>query len=131
MVSNLSFGPTDSQRRFEISGTVKVRKVEIELTREDRDTQQSSVLRKVQEELPRTKDRYCNSCSTSRYNSRSVTCTCDDNYYHDSEDAIRLMSITHYEELNAGDSVYLKFVSGGAWVGGTSKFTFSGEYIQE
>ena len=101
----------------------------MELTREDGDTHQSSVIRRIEEELPRTKDKYCNSCSYSRYQS-SVSCTCAD-LLHDSEDAIRLMSLTHFERLNAGDSVYLKAVSGGAYVGGNVKFTFSGEYISE
>ena len=99
----------------------------MELTREDRDTRQSSVIRKLQEELPRIKDKYCNSCLRSSY-SQLVTCTCDYEY-HDFEDAVRMVSFAHYERLNAGDSVYLKSVSGGAYVGESSKFIFSGEYI--
>ena len=106
-------------------------KVKMELTREDGDTHQSSVIREIHQDLPRIKDKYCKSCSTYGYNSRTVTCTCDDNYYHDSEEAIRLMSFTHYERLNADDSVYLKAVSGGAYVGENVKFIFSGEYISE
>ena len=59
-------------------------KVKMELTREDGDTHQSSVIREIHQDLPRIKDKYCKSCSTYGYNSRTVTCTCDDNYYHDS-----------------------------------------------
>ena len=60
----------------------------------------------------------------------TVTCTCNEDH-QEAEDAVRVMSITHFQKLNAGDSVYLKQVSGGIWVGGTSNFIFSGEYISE
>ena len=48
-----------------------------------------------------------------------------------SESAIRQMSFTHYLKLSEGDSIYLKAVSGEAYVGGKSKLMFSGEYISE
>ena len=48
-----------------------------------------------------------------------------------SESAIRQMSFTHYLKLSEGDSIYLKAVSGEAYIGGKSKFMFSGEYISE
>ena len=113
-------------------------KVKMELTREDGHTHQTSVIRKVRDYLPETNDKYCQSCTTSSErtygysmtHAHTVTCTCHEDR-HDAEDAIRMVSFTHYERLNAGDSVYLKSVSGGAWVGETSKFIFSGEFISE
>ena len=122
--------------RFELSGAVKRAKFQIDLTREDGDTHQTSVIRVIQDDLPETNDKYCQSCTTSsssssRYShSHAVTCTCNEDH-QEAEDAVRMMSITHFQRLNAGDSVYLKDVSGGIWVGGTSQFIFSGEYITE
>ena len=116
---------------------MKSAEFKMELTLEDGDTHQTSVIRNVQDNLPETKDKYCQSCtSSSHYSSSSyghshtVTCSCNEDH-QDAEDAIRMVSFTHYERLNAGDSVYLKYVSGGSWVGATSKCIFRGEYISE
>ena len=54
--------------------------------------------------------------------------------HQDAEDAILMMSITNFEKLNAGNSVFLEQVSGGIWVGRAKRannFFFSGEFISK
>ena len=103
----------------------------MELTREDVATHQTSVLREIQDDLPKTKDKYCGTCTYSpNIIGNRVSCSCTE-HNQDAEKAVRTMSLTHYERLNAGDSVYVKAVSGGVYVGETNKFMFSGEYISE
>lgn len=104
-------------------------KVKMELTKEDIVTHQTLVLREIQDDLPETKDKYWGSCTYSSYRNR-VSCSCTEGT-HDADSAVRTMGIAHYERLNAGDSVYIKAVPGGVYVGETNKFMFSGEYISE
>ena len=104
-------------------------KVKMELTKEDIATNQTFVLREIQDDLPATKDKYCGSCTYSSYRNR-VSCSCTEGT-HDADSAVRTMGLAHFERLNAGDSVYVKAVSGGVYVGDKNKFMFSGEYISE
>ena len=104
--------------------------VKVELVRESRGGLGTAVIREIKQELPRSRDKYCQNCHTNWRDRDSISCTCNDNF-RDPESVIRQMSFTHYEKLTEGDSIYLKAVSGEAYIGGKSKFMFSGEFISE
>ena len=119
--------------RFELSSSVRDRIVKIEFVRENRGGLWTTVMQEIKQEYPRFQDKYCENChkvTSLRDYSTTISCTCRDNF-REPESAIRQMSFTHYEKLTEGDSIYLKAVSGEAYIGGKSKFMFSGEFISE